>query len=111
MYTCNVSTESSEMAVAASSRRLALAVGVNGQPMPGQAALKHAVNDRQDIAQALQQDCCGFELFSPPLLDEQATTSQVRDAVLDLADRLQDGDFALFFLMNSVNPRLWQNWT
>jgi len=86
------------MAVAASPRRIALVVGVNGQPVPGRTALKYAVHDAQEMAKALQEDYCGFELFRPdPLLGEQATTAQVRYAVFDLIDKLQDGDFGLFF--------------
>lgn len=78
-------------------KRLALVVGVNGQPRTGQAPLRYAVNDGQDMAQILQQPCCGFTLFCPPLLGEQATTSQVKAAVLDLAEILQEDDFGLFF--------------
>lgn len=63
-------------------RRLAIVVGVNGKPT---------------LARILQQGCCGFTLFHLPLLGEQATTSLVRDAVLDLANHLQEDDFALFF--------------
>ncbi len=80
-----------------SGRRLALAIGVNGQSVPERAALQYAVNDGQDMAQVLQQPYCGFELFHPPLLGEHATTSQVRDVVLDFADQLQEDDFGLFF--------------
>jgi Caspase domain len=80
-----------------SGRRLALIVGVNGQAVSGRAPLQYAVDDGRDMAQILQQACCRFELFRDPLLDEQATTSQVRDAVLDLANELQEDDFALFF--------------
>jgi uncharacterized caspase-like protein len=94
------------MAVATSSKRLALVVGVNGQPVPSRATLKYAVNDGQDIVQVLQQDCCGFELFSPPLLGEQATTSQVREMVLDLADHLQEDDFVLFFFSGHAEAML-----
>lgn len=54
------------------------------------------------MAQVLQQESCGFALFCPPLLNEQATTSSVRDAVLDLADELQEEDFALFFFSGHV---------
>jgi hypothetical protein len=49
------------------------------------------------MASVLQQECCGFELVRPPLLGEEATTEQVRTALLDLAESLQEGDFALFF--------------
>jgi hypothetical protein len=34
------------------------------------------------MARILQADCCGFELFCPALLGEQATTAQVKNAVI-----------------------------
>jgi uncharacterized caspase-like protein len=69
--------------------------------------LQYAVNDGQNMAQVLQQDdCCGFELFRPPLLGDQATTSQVRDAVLDLAEHLQDDDLALFYFSGHAEAML-----
>lgn len=89
-----------------SGRRLALVVGVNGQPAPGRATLQYAVNDGQNMTQVLQQDYCGFELFRPPLLGDQATTSQVRDAVLDLAEHLQDDDLALFYFSGHAEAML-----
>ncbi len=87
-------------------RRLALVVGVNGPPAPGRAPLQYAVDDGRDMELILQQDCCGFKLFHPPLLGEQATTSQVRDTVLDLADHLQEDDFALFFFSGHAEAML-----
>ncbi|HEY1351605.1 MAG TPA: caspase family protein [Ktedonobacteraceae bacterium] len=80
-----------------SGRRFALVVGVNGPPALGRAPLRFAVDDGQAIAAVLQQPPCEFALFQPPLLGEQATTSQVREAVLDLAEALQEDDVALFF--------------
>lgn len=78
-------------------RRLALVVGVNGQAAPGRAALQCAADDGREIAQVLQQAACGFTLFCPPLLNEHATNAAVKDAALDLAENLQEEDFALFF--------------
>src|SRR5690349_12983141 len=78
-------------------KRLAVVVGVNGQPVPGRAALEYAVQDGQDIAESLQSDGCSFELFCPPLLSDQATTAQVKDAVLDFVEHLCEEDFALFY--------------
>lgn len=49
------------------------------------------------MGDTLQELYCGFTLFRPTLLGEQATTAQVRNAVLDLAEDLRDGDFALFY--------------
>lgn len=78
-------------------RHLALIVGANGQPAPGRAPLLSAVDDGREIAHALQQKCCGFELACPALLGEQARALQVKDAVIKLAKRLQHHDSALFF--------------
>ena len=90
---------------ASAGRRLALVIGVNGQPAPGRAPLQHAVVDGQDMALVLKQSCCGFDLFRSPLLGEQATSGQLKDAVLDLAEELQDGDFALLFFSGHAEPQ------
>jgi uncharacterized caspase-like protein len=50
------------------------------------------------MAQVLQREACGFELFAPPLLGEQATTSVIQDTILDLADAPDEQDTALFSL-------------
>jgi hypothetical protein len=86
-----------------SGRRIAVVVGVNGQPVPGRDALKYAAQDASDIAQVLQ-DACGFELFRSPLLEEQATTENLRQAVLDLADELNDHDFLIFYFSGHGEP-------
>jgi uncharacterized caspase-like protein len=91
------------MSPSSSGRRIALAVGVNGPPVPGRAALKYAAQDASDMAQVLQ-DACGFELFRPPLLEEQATTERVRQSILDLADELNDGDFLVFYFSGHGEP-------
>src|ERR1700686_4769471 len=80
-----------------SGRRLALVVGVNGPSHAGRAALRYAPDDGRAIAQVLEGSACGFSLFRDPLLGEQATTAEVRGAIVDLAETLQDGDTALFY--------------
>src|SRR6266487_1689367 len=84
-------------------RRIALVVGVNGQFVPGRDALKYAVDDAREIAQVLH-DSCGFELFRSPLLGELASTENVREAVLDLADILDDHDMVLFYFSGHGEP-------
>src|SRR5690348_6025673 len=59
-----------------SGRRIALVVGVNGQPVPGRDSLKYAVEDAREMAEVLQ-DCCGFELYHSPLLGEDATSEKL----------------------------------
>jgi uncharacterized caspase-like protein len=86
-----------------SGRRIALVVGVNGRSVPERETLKYAVQDASDMAEVLQGNC-GFELFRPPLLEEQATTESVRQAVLDLADELNDHDFLLFYFSGHGEP-------
>jgi uncharacterized caspase-like protein len=78
-------------------KRLAVVVGVNGQPAPGRAPLLYAVEDAEAMAQALQSEACGFELFASPLLGEQATTSAIKDTILDLVTSLEEQDTALFY--------------
>ncbi len=90
-------------------RRLALLVGVNGESnTPGQEPLKHAVHDAEVMAQVLQEDACGFQLFPRSLLGEQATTDEVRRAIFDLVDEVQEGDFALFYFSGHAVPVLGQ---
>src|SRR5437868_630921 len=88
-------------------QRVALVVGVNGQPVPGRDALKFAVDDAREMADVLHRSC-GFELFRSPLLGEQATTENVREAVLDLADTLADHDQLLFYFSGHGEPRTMQ---
>nr|BBH92098.1 hypothetical protein KTA_02970 [Thermogemmatispora argillosa] len=88
-------------------RRLALVIGVNGPPAPGRAPLAFAEADACGMAEVLQQDGCGFCLVVPPVLGAQATTEQVRKAVLALALELQEEDFGLVFFSGhaEVLPR------
>ncbi|GHO98466.1 hypothetical protein KSF_085140 [Reticulibacter mediterranei] len=83
--------------VEAQGRRLAVVVGINGEPTPDRAPLLYAGEDAEAMAQVLQSEACGFELFAPPLLGEQATTAGIKDTVLDLADVLNEEDTALFY--------------
>ena len=86
-----------------SGRRIALVVGVNGQPVPGRDALKYAVEDAREMAEVLQNSC-KFELYRSPLLGEQATTENVREAVLDLTDELNDHGLVLFYFSGHGEP-------
>jgi uncharacterized caspase-like protein len=67
-------------------KRLAVVVGVNGQPAPGRAPLRYAVED---------VEACGFEVFVPPLLGEQTA---IKDTIWDLAESLSEEDRAYFYL-------------
>lgn len=92
----------------ASSRKLALVVGVDGGlPEFGQGPLKNAIDDAKDMAEVLQKEYCNFQLSrSSPLLREQATTNNVRDAIFALADDMQKGDFGLFYFSGHAMPAM-----
>ncbi|WP_052889388.1 caspase family protein [Thermogemmatispora carboxidivorans] len=93
-----MSTPSSPaFAMAGSGQRLALVIGVNGPPAAYRAPLAYAEADACGMAEVLAQDCCGFTLVVPPVLGAQATSAQVRKAVVQLARELQAGDFGLVF--------------
>ncbi|GHO90762.1 hypothetical protein KSF_008100 [Reticulibacter mediterranei] len=78
-------------------KRLAVVVGVNGPSAPGRAPLRYAVEDAEAMAQVLQSEACGFELFAAPLLGEQAPTSAIKQAILGLISSLGEQDTALFY--------------
>jgi hypothetical protein len=102
-----LSTEDQETtATPAPGRRLALVVGVNGQPVAGRDALDHAVDDALEMEQTLQEAYCGFTLFQRALLGEKATTTHVREAVLNLTEELHDDDFALFYFSGHAEAML-----
>src|SRR5258708_4428980 len=87
---------------APSGRRIALVIGVNGLPVPGRSPLKYAEQDATEMAQVLKD--CGYELFRSPLVGEQATTGHVKQAVLDLAEELDDHDVVLFYFSGHGEP-------
>ncbi|RAQ94227.1 caspase family protein [Thermogemmatispora tikiterensis] len=88
---------SSTSAAPSPDRRLALVIGINGPPAPHRAPLQWTEADACGMAEVLQQNGCGFRLVVPPVVGAQATTEQVRKAVVQLALELQQGDFGLVF--------------
>ncbi len=88
---------------AAKGRCIALVIGVNGAPGYNKPPLEYAVNDAKDMAEVLQQSC-GFELLEPPLLNEQATSDRVKDAVRKLARKRSDEDFLLLYFGGHGQP-------
>ncbi len=78
-------------------RRIALVVGVNDAPRSEKVSLKHALDDAKAIAEVLQQDYCGFELLTTPLLDEGASSAKVKEAVIRLIEDRGDDDLILFY--------------
>lgn len=89
-------TESLQPPALLSGKRLALVIGTNQTATLVPPPLELAVADAEEMAATLQQ--CGFELFRPPLLGEQATSALVKRAVLQLArDRTPEDMILLFF--------------
>lgn len=78
-------------------RRIALVVGVDHAPHAAVSALQYAESDAQAVAAALVRPACGFQLVKQPLLGPQATTTLVREALLDLADQLGPDDLLLLY--------------
>ena len=80
----------------AAGKRLALVIGVNSTRSSILPALKHAVADAQEVADVLVQHC-QFSLYAPPLLGEQATSSNIKRAVLELTRHRSADDFLLLY--------------
>src|SRR5712691_6438025 len=77
-------------------RRIALVVGVDEAPYSDKESLKHAVDDAKAMAEVLKQHC-DFQLLVEPLLNEQATSADVKRAILNLKRDRNDTDFLLFY--------------
>ncbi len=89
----------------ATSRRLALVVGVNHPTMSESLVeLKAAESDAQAIAQVLQQPECGFKLAQQLLIGDQATTPAVKRAVNELCKGRSEDDFLLFYFSGHGLP-------
>ncbi len=84
-------------------RRLALVIGVNEAPQSHLPPLNYALNDAESMAQTLQDDC-GFTLLQPPLLGSEATSANVKKAVLALARQRTNNDFLLLYFSGHGQP-------
>jgi WD40 repeat protein len=84
-------------------RRLALVIGVNAAPQSHLEPLKYALNDAECMAKTLQEHC-GFTLLQPPLLGPEATSANVKKAVLALARQRSDADFLLLYFSGHGQP-------
>lgn len=84
-------------------RRLALVIGVNEAPHSHLDPLNYALNDAEAIAQTLQEHC-GFTLLQLPLLGPDATSANVKKAVLALARQRDDNDFLLLYFSGHGQP-------
>ena len=85
-------------------RRLALVIGVNEAAQSNLLPpLKHAVDDATKMAEVLH-DACGFELFEPPLVGANATSANVKRAILAMARQRSDNDFLLLYFSGHGQP-------
>ena len=86
-------------------KRLALVIGVNSAPGYRNSVLLHAANSTVAMAEVLHQNC-RFELLQSPLLNEQATSENVKKAILDLAWNRGDDDFLLLYFCGHGQPMI-----
>ena len=99
-----MSTEATDVPVPQKGKRVALVIGVNGGvSLATQHPLQYAVADAQEMASILQYSC-DFELLEPPLLGENATSENIRKAVLKLARHRTEDDFLLFYFSGHGQP-------
>src|SRR5437764_9136666 len=84
-------------------KRLALTIGVNETCSSLLPSLNHSITDAQLMAEVLEQQC-GFELFMPPLLGEQASSEAIRKAIRKLARDRSDADFLLLYFSGHGLP-------
>src|SRR5438105_2710827 len=84
-------------------RQIALVVGIDESLRSGFPPLKHAVADALAMAEVLKQHC-HFELLEEPLLNEQATSSNIKRAILNLKRDRNDNDFLLFYFSGHGFP-------
>src|SRR5205814_366319 len=55
------------------------------------------------MAEVLQK-CCGFKLLMPPLLGPEATSANVKRAILQLARQRTEQDFLLLYFAGHGHP-------
>lgn len=87
-------------------KRLALVIGVNCAPNAQTPLLKvelQASNDAIAMAEVLEE-CCGFKLLMPPLLGPEATSANVKRAILQLARQRTEQDFLLLYFAGHGYP-------
>jgi WD40 repeat protein len=91
-----VSIENHQQGEVSRGKRLALVVGVDHLPKSAQPSLRSACRDAVAIGRTLEAQC-HFTLLCPPLLDEQATSTEAKRAILTLARGRTSNDQLLFY--------------
>src|SRR5947209_5861709 len=97
------STVSVKQNLLSSERRIALVVGVDEAPSSDHPTLRHAVADANAMAEVLEQ-WCNFELLEKPLVNEYATSANIKRAILDIKRNRNDNDFLLFYFSGHGFP-------
>ncbi len=87
----------------ADSRRIALVIGVNDAENSHTPPLHHAVDDAQKMAEVLQNSC-GFELLEPPFVGANATSTNIKRAILAMVRQSSDNDFLLLYFSGHGQP-------
>jgi len=95
--------ESNTLGVPGLGKRLALVVGVNQAPRSLLPSLRSASKDAEAVAQVLEAHC-HFTLLEPPLLEERATSTEVKKAILRLAHSRDANDFLLLYFSGHGTP-------
>ncbi|MFL5625950.1 MAG: caspase family protein, partial [Ktedonobacteraceae bacterium] len=99
-----MSISTSDVKAPEEGRRLALIVGVNHAPNSLLPPLQHAVADAEAMADVLKTHC-RFELLEESsLIDENATSDKVKDAVRRLARNRTGDDFLLLYFSGHGQP-------
>jgi uncharacterized caspase-like protein len=97
--------ENSEETNFTQGKRLALVVGVNNAEMlNSRETLKYAEQDASDIASALQGSACRFTLIEPALRGKEATTGNIRRAIIKLVEGRTEEDFLVFYFSGHAQP-------
>ena len=98
-----MAVESNTLGVPGLGKRLALVVGVNQVPRSLLPALRSASKDAEAVARVLEAHC-HFTLLEPPLLEERATSTEVKKAILRLAHSRGANDFLLLYFSGHGTP-------
>lgn len=86
-------------------KRLALIIGVNASTKSSyRDPLKYAERDAYEMAIALESSACNFTLLKPALQGKEATTRDVKDAVIELITESTPQDFLCFYFSGHAQP-------
>src|SRR5207302_1728017 len=86
-------------------KRLALVVGINTSIKSDyREPLKYAEYDACEVAKALGSSACNFTLLQPVLQGKEATTRDIKDAIIELINESTDQDFLCFYFSGHAQP-------